>query len=293
MKFNRIKSVAMFFPLCFSFTAVAPAFYLDYSESKSRIEGSLISAKTSAQVSRSDLRRSLELRNAVQNTEKKLSKGGFSRSESRVMLALYGQLERHINFNMGTAAESLRAIGFDDSAISDSGSNNEDSELVARSGPLDNKFYLLRFKIDAGVYSKQLSAKDAQFFNDEIVRLRKLEDTLSDENGLMKADAKESISRVMDLIDLDLKLRVTEGPFAKVVGARQLKTTCRPAPPAPPYTWYPSRLGGYFEATGQINGRFSEAAIAQYGGIKYKDGNATPISIDHSGGSAVTSANSL
>jgi hypothetical protein len=281
MTFKRSKSAAILIPLCISITAVLPAFSLDYSEFKNRVEESL-SAKSTSQMNRSDLRRAVELKNSVHATEKKLAKGGLSTFESRVLLALYEQLDRHIKFNIGITTDHLRAIGFEDVVSSEIGADNEASESMARSGPLDNKFYLLRFKVDAGVYSKQLNSKDAQFFNDEIIRLRKLEDRLSNENGMMRADAKESISKVIDLIDLDLKLRVTEGPFAKVVGARQLKTTCRPAPPAPPYTWYPSRLGGYFEATGQINGRFSEDAIAQYGGIKYKDGNATPISVNHS-----------
>lgn len=277
MKFNKSRSVAMFIPLCISFTAVLPTYSLDYAEYKNQIDESLVSAKNAPHGDRSNLRRVFELRNAVHDTEKKLAKGGLSSAESKVLLALYEQLQRHIYFSIGQNDEHLRAIAFENE-VATASNKYDDSEKLARSGPLDNKFYLLRFKVDAGVYSKQLSEKDAQFFNDEIIRLRKLEDKLSDENGLMKADARESISQVIDLIDLDLKLRVADGPFAKVVKARQLKTTCRPAPPAPPYTWYPSSAGGYFEVTGQINGRFSEEAIAQYGGIKYKDGNATPVS---------------
>lgn len=266
-------------------STVSPALSEDYLESKNRIGEQLRSAPAT-KTNHNAVRRAMELQRYVLETEKIFSKGGMSQREIDVLASLYEQLERQIYFTLGESHErdsSVSPVGFEKRISSNAIAEPvEPGTTLVRSGPLDNKFYLLRFKIDTGVYSKQLSDSDARFFNDEIVRLKKLEDALSDENGMMESVAKDSMSKVIDLLDLDLRLRVTKGSLAKVVAARQLKTTCRPAPPAPPYTWYRSRFGGYYEATGQINGRFSDDAIARYGGRKNEDGNVIPISAEQS-----------
>ena len=275
LKRNQLVSLAVS-AVALSVGLALPCLAHDYVEAKTRIHEQFGSVKKNSAMDQSVRKRIIELQRSVAGTEKHLLKGGLSNVESEVLGNLYQQLGRQINFTGGENVEKLLPVSYEKTVISEL---TEDSEKqLARSGPLDNKFYLLRFKVDTGIFANQLSDKDAQFFNDEIIRLKRLEDDQSDKNGMMPIAAKESISRAIDLLDLDLKLRVTEGPFAKVVGARQLKTTCRPSAPPPAYSWYPSKLGGYIEATGQINGRFTKETIAQYGGVIHEDGKAIPVS---------------
>lgn len=230
-------------------------------DAKRELAGQVAKMETSKQVSNEQMRKIKDLVDAAGKIEKEFAKQ-YPDSSRQALLPMYALLDRQI------ANISGQKPNFGDELV---GASRNNSEKDIAAGPLDNRIYLIRFKIDTALTYATLSKEQAGFFSDEIERLKQLEDLWSDENGKINKVDRQTITYMIDLLEHDLKPRINHGGTIHIAGKKQMKTLFRKTPVTAQYKWYPSRFGGYYDATGQINGRFTPEDISRYGGVIHNE----------------------
>lgn len=146
-----------------------------------------------------------------------------------------------------------------------------DPPNMKRIGPLDNRIYAIRLKIDQGVNNGKLTQSEARDFDDELARIRGLEDKYSTDDGYVSTEQKSELWKLTEILDKSVndvcKSRkiITRTDKTAKSSVKESKKT--------PFSWSPSQYGGFYDATGQINGRIPLTELQRFGG-HMSDGTA-------------------
>ncbi|MBI4533321.1 MAG: hypothetical protein HY711_05170 [Candidatus Melainabacteria bacterium] len=152
-------------------------------------------------------------------------------------------------------------------------------EYWTRIGPLDNRLYPIRVKIDQNIINGKLTSSEANNLNREFGRLRYLEDRWSTPDGYVTSWEGSTLFKLAELLGRTVDFKV----------ANKLKTTPgitmdgnshdQVSDFQTPCLWYPSRQGGYYDASGQVNGVILGSQVHKYGGVM-ADGMPVPLGKD-------------
>lgn len=226
-------------------------------DAKRKLAGQVSRIKSSTKVSHEKMQMIEDLVDTATRIEKQFAKE-YPDSSRQALLPVFELLDRQIAHIAGDAPKLGDELH---------GASRSTGEKDKQSGPLDNRIYLVRFKIDTALTCATLNKADAEFFSEEVERLKQLEDLWCDEEGKISTVDKQTITYMIDLLERDLKPRINQGGTIHIAGKKQMKTLFRKTPVTAQYKWYPSRFGGYYDVTGQINGRFTPEEVSRYGGV--------------------------
>lgn len=159
------------------------------------------------------------------------------------------------------------------------------NQYKIRVGPLDNVFFQIRDKLDIGTGDGRLTKAELDYLNREFFQFRKLRDQWVTHEGRIAGSAFTSLRKVLKqlsgLTDLAMANKLTEARTNPVAAKQSRGLFVNGHAVSQHFLWCPSRHGGYYEATGRINGIFSREQLELYGG-RLLDG--TTISASKPGG---------
>ncbi len=138
-------------------------------------------------------------------------------------------------------------------------------------GPLNVIVWRIRAKINEGTRDGRLSEGEIANANRELVRVRELQDRWSTDNGRVREWEWKTL-RLLAIQLEDIVAYQLANSIASDKSEAKVSTSSRENPKC---LWYPSRHGGYFDASGNVNGSILGNELCRYGG-QMADGSPAP-----------------
>ncbi|MBX9691283.1 MAG: hypothetical protein K2Z81_02795, partial [Cyanobacteria bacterium] len=138
-------------------------------------------------------------------------------------------------------------------------------------GPLNVKIYRIRAKIDDGAHDGRLSSSEIANANRELIRLRELQDRWTADNLRVRDWEWKALSMLADQLEAIVDYQLANSIVADRTNVADAGEKRKNAP----CLWYPSRHGGYYDASGNVNGSILANELYRYGGLM-ADGSPAP-----------------